>query len=80
VINDRAEKTEITTGMNVRDYREVLSGINPGDVVVTLGHENVSDGNFLKVTRDDVQPEAPAEKKECGCRPVSGQGCRKKGR
>lgn len=53
VVNDKAQKKDIQTGETLSGYTIVKSGLNPGDVVITLGHENVREGNKLLVYRED---------------------------
>jgi multidrug efflux pump subunit AcrA (membrane-fusion protein) len=57
VENDTARKKPIVTGLTVRNFVEVRKGLDRNAVVVTLGKENVSDGERLKVYRDDAPKE-----------------------
>ncbi|MCX8125100.1 MAG: efflux RND transporter periplasmic adaptor subunit [Spirochaetes bacterium] len=47
VIDNKAFKQTIKPGFTLRDVTEVISGVNEGDVVVTLGKENVGHGDKL---------------------------------
>lgn len=44
-----AQKVYITSGRSFEDKTEVVSGLNPGTVIITNGYNNVSDGAVLKV-------------------------------
>ncbi len=60
VVNNKAVLTKITIGVDVNNQIEVLSGLADGDVIITLGADNVSDGDKLLVHREDM----PAAKQE----------------
>jgi RND family efflux transporter MFP subunit len=40
----RAVKRYVTTGLSYKDQTEIVSGLKPGDTLVTDGYSNVSDG------------------------------------
>lgn len=64
VENDIAHRKMITTGLTVDNFTEVKDGIGTDAVVVTLGKENISDGEHLKVYREDLPEEdSDADKK-----------------
>lgn len=50
VSNNVARQRKITVGRDLGDHLEVLSGLQPGDVVVTTGQLNLSDGKAVRVT------------------------------
>ncbi len=53
VEDSRARKREIRTGITVDRLTEATAGIRAGEIVVTLGQENLSDGDELIVYRED---------------------------
>ena len=55
VVNKKAVKNKVTTGIEFKGYSEILSGLSLNDVVITLGKENVADGSKLLVYRDDSE-------------------------
>ncbi len=63
VVKGRAKKTMVETGLSFNNYIEIKKGVEKESVVVTLGKENVSDGENLKVYRDDLQKPEVNEKK-----------------
>ncbi|MBN1534381.1 MAG: efflux RND transporter periplasmic adaptor subunit [Spirochaetes bacterium] len=63
VVQDgRARKRAIRTGITANHLTEVISGVDSGDIVVTLGQENLSDGDTLIVYRED-ESDAPEPQK-----------------
>lgn len=54
VVGGKAVKQDVTVGVTVEDFSEIQSGLVPGDLVITLGHENVANGDELIVYREDV--------------------------
>ncbi|MDY6935657.1 MAG: efflux RND transporter periplasmic adaptor subunit [Spirochaetota bacterium] len=54
VENQRAVLQKIITGLTVNNYTEVISGLKRDDIVITLGHENISDGDELIIYREDI--------------------------
>lgn len=62
----RARKREIRTGITADDLTEVSSGVKAGDIVVTLGQENLTDGAELLVYRDDEPADAAPPKAASG--------------
>lgn len=50
-----ARRKEIETGMRVEGKVEILKGIQRGDRVVTVGHEQLSDGMKVKTTQARFQ-------------------------
>jgi cobalt-zinc-cadmium efflux system membrane fusion protein len=56
IVEDKAVKQDVKTGITVEDFTEIQSGLAPGDLVITLGHENVVSGDELIVYREDVVP------------------------
>jgi len=54
VIDNKAFKQSITPGYVHKNITEVVSGINDGDVVVTLGKENVKHGVKLLVYMEEI--------------------------
>lgn len=53
----------VETGLSFNNYIEIKKGVEKESVVVTLGKENVSDGENLKVYHDDLQKSEGNEKK-----------------
>lgn len=54
VIDNRAFKQSVKPGFSLKNVIEVLSGISEGDVVVTLGKENVGHGDKLLVYMEEI--------------------------
>ena len=54
VVNNIAEKKQVSIGLTVDNYTQIKEGLKPDDVVVTLGKENISDGEHLKIYREDI--------------------------
>ncbi len=54
IVGSKAVKQEVAVGVTVEDFTEIQSGLEPGDLVITLGHENVVSGDKLIVYREDV--------------------------
>jgi multidrug efflux pump subunit AcrA (membrane-fusion protein) len=54
IVESKAVKQDVTVGITVEDFTEIQSGLAPGDLVITLGHENVVSGDELIVYREDV--------------------------
>ncbi|MBN2402709.1 MAG: efflux RND transporter periplasmic adaptor subunit [Spirochaetes bacterium] len=62
-----AKKRNVVTGLTVKDFTEIKEGLSKNSVVVTLGKENISDGEYLKVYRDDIPgPEKENNKNDKG--------------
>jgi RND family efflux transporter MFP subunit len=49
----RAEKRTVTTGESYGGMVEIMTGIEQGEFVVTLGYQNLADGQKLAVTVDN---------------------------
>ena len=47
----KVTKTEISVGVAEEDQIEVLSGLQEGDTIVTVGVESIKDGIMVKVAR-----------------------------
>lgn len=60
VVDDKAQRVEVTTGARHGTRVEVLGGLRPGDVVVTAGQLKLRDGAAVQVVRSGVQSEPPA--------------------
>jgi multidrug efflux pump subunit AcrA (membrane-fusion protein) len=54
IVGNKAVKQGVAMGITVENFTEILSGLSPGDLVITLGHENVANGDELIVYREDV--------------------------
>ena len=54
VVGGMAVRQSVTMGITVEDFTEIQSGLVPGDLVITLGHENVASGDELIVYREDL--------------------------
>lgn len=52
--NNKAVKTVIKTDRTVEGMTIIKEGLTAGDIIVTLGHENVSEGDKLLVYREDL--------------------------
>jgi RND family efflux transporter MFP subunit len=52
---DRVARTELRIGVDGGDWLEVLSGLSPGDEIVTAGMDVLSDGATVRA-RKDVDP------------------------
>jgi len=55
--NNHAKKVTVETGITVNNLSELKSGGCEGGLVVTLGKENVADGDTLLVYREDAAEE-----------------------
>lgn len=55
VIDNKAFKQMVKPGFALKGVSEILSGINEGDVVVTLGKENVGHGDKLLVYMEEIK-------------------------
>jgi len=55
VVDNKAFKQAIKPGFSLKNVTEVVSGINEGDVVVTLGKENVGHGDMLMVYMEEIK-------------------------
>lgn len=55
VVDNKAFKQSIKPGFSLKGISEILSGINVGDVVVTLGKENVGHGDKLLVYMEEIK-------------------------
>jgi RND family efflux transporter MFP subunit len=60
VKGDKAQRKEITTGVDEGTWVEVTNGIVAGDEVVTIGIDAISDGASVRVSRG-VDPFAPKD-------------------
>lgn len=49
-----AKRSKVVTGLTVNNYTEIKQGLANNSLVVTLGKENIADGEKLKIYRDDV--------------------------
>ncbi len=49
VNGDRAGKTEIKVGTNDDSYYEILSGLSPGNKIITVADESLKDGDKIKI-------------------------------
>jgi len=50
--DNRAEERKVNTGLFDNDRVEILSGLKPGEIVVTAGQGSLTDGTKLDVTND----------------------------
>lgn len=64
---DRAHKREVELGRSQSGLIEVIGGVEPGDLVATLGRQHLSDGAL--VTRYDLAAEQPDAKAEAPAPP-----------
>ncbi|MCF7942737.1 MAG: efflux RND transporter periplasmic adaptor subunit [Spirochaetia bacterium] len=46
---DRAARKDITLGLTVDDYAEVLTGLDPGSEIITLGQTLITDGALIRI-------------------------------
>lgn len=49
VENDIARKVSLTTGIETETEIEILSGLNKGDLIVTMGQNNLSDSAMVRI-------------------------------
>lgn len=61
VADGRARRVEVRTGIADGPRVEVVSGLDPGDLVVTAGAESLTDGQPVRPVQPDV-PAKPAAK------------------
>jgi len=59
---DKVERREIETGTDEGDWLEVRAGLAPGETIVTVGIDTISDGAVVRPSRgvDPFRPKAPA--------------------
>lgn len=55
-----ARRAEVETGLEDAAYTEILSGVSPEDLVITLGQQTVNDGDPVEVTTLDAALESKA--------------------
>ena len=60
VVDDKAQRVEVTTGARHGTRVEVLGGLQPGDVVVTAGQLKLRDGAPVQVVRSGAENAPPA--------------------
>lgn len=48
-VSGKATKTQITTGKTYNGYTEVLSGLKKGDKLISVGYQNLEDGEKISV-------------------------------
>ena len=53
---DKAEKRALELGLEEGDYVEAVSGIAPGDLVITAGQGGLKDGAVVKVVEPPEEP------------------------
>ncbi len=51
VQGDRAIRRDITMGRDLGEYMEVLSGLQPGEIVVSNGQINLADSSAVTIVR-----------------------------
>ena len=49
VSDDKAVLTKVNLGISNNGLTEVVSGLNPNDTVITMGHEKLKDGSKIKI-------------------------------
>lgn len=54
VIENKARLQIVSMGITTNNYTEIIKGLSEGDIVITLGHENVTDGDDLIVYMEDI--------------------------
>lgn len=59
VVDDKAQRVEVTTGARHGTHVEVVRGLTPGDIVVTAGQLKLRDGAPVQVVRSGAES-APA--------------------
>ena len=52
VDKDTAKLQKITMGVNNDGNTQILTGINSGDMIVTLGHEKLKDGSKIQIIQE----------------------------
>ena len=60
VVDDTAQRVEVTTGARRGTRVEILEGLQAGDVVVTAGQLKLRDGAAVQVVRTDAESAGPA--------------------
>jgi multidrug efflux pump subunit AcrA (membrane-fusion protein) len=58
--DNRVSQVKVQTGRVVGDQIEILSGVKPGDKLVSSGGSFLSDGDLVKVVDSAVAPVKPA--------------------
>ncbi|MBN1501437.1 MAG: efflux RND transporter periplasmic adaptor subunit [Spirochaetes bacterium] len=53
VRNKKAVKTPVSISVEIGNYAVVESGLSAGDTIITLGHENVNEGDQLLVYKEE---------------------------
>lgn len=60
--NETAQSVIVTTGLSNNLFTEILSGVNPGDKVITRGNDNVIIGDLVRIVEPmEKQVEAAQE-------------------
>ena len=60
VDGDRVRRVAVKVGLQMVDRVEILEGIAPGDLLVTVGQFNLDDGRRITIyTRQDPPPPEP---------------------
>ena len=49
--NDKANKREVVTGLDDGIYVEVLNGLVGDENIIISGHNGISDGEVVKISR-----------------------------
>jgi len=66
VVDGKAARTKVSVGVRRAGEAEILTGVQPEDIVVTAGHQKLRDGSPVSVERGDnlgvAQPAAPVVK------------------
>lgn len=66
VDNGAAKKREVTTGIADQDDIQIVSGVNPGEQVITVGGYGLDDGTKVKVTAGDEKKDDAGDDKKSG--------------
>ena len=56
---NKALKRPVTLGLETGDFIEVIEGVEPGAIIVTVGVEELNDGDTVKVLEPDTPPAEP---------------------
>ena len=72
VVNDTVYRTAVELGFSEGDRVEVVSGLEEGGLVVTVGHDGLKDGTRVRTVGDGLMPKKGG--KEGGKKPQAGPG------
>lgn len=64
VVNNKAIRQKVVKGVSHDNLIEIVKGVKAGDVIITLGRENIQDGDSLIVYRENLKENGDREDEE----------------